>query len=92
MLGLGAVIKVVPREDLVAEALTEARRVAQWSPTAVRLAKQGLDDIEFLDTFRGYELEQGLTVRMTSHPDSRAALDAARSGEPAKYEEFDRLP
>jgi len=92
MLGLGAVIKVVPREDLVAAALTEAGRVAQWSPTAVRLAKQGLDDIEFLDTFRGYELEQGLTVRMTSHADSKAALDAVRTGEPVKYEEFDRLP
>ena len=88
----GAVIRVVDRADVLVEALVEARRIAQWSPTAVRLAKQGLDEIEFLDTFRGYELEQGLTVRMTRHPDSKAALDAARTGEPAEYEEFDRLP
>jgi enoyl-CoA hydratase len=78
---LGGVISVVPRADLVAEAHRLAGQIAAWSPTAVRMSKEGLNDIEFLDTRRGYELEQGLTTRMSGHPDSKAALAAARRGD-----------
>lgn len=85
MHALGAVVAVVPRDALVARAQAEARRIADYSPTAVRMAKRGLNDIEFMDIRRGYELEQGLTARMMDHPDAKIALHAARAGEVPAY-------
>jgi enoyl-CoA hydratase/carnithine racemase len=80
-----AVIAVVPRDELLERARVEARRIAAYSPTAVRMGKRGLQDIEFLDIRRGYEHEQGLTARMMDHPDSKVALTAARAGEVPVY-------
>src|SRR6185295_12478808 len=54
MHALGAVVRVLPRDELLAAALDEARRIAAYSPTAVRMGKQGLGDIEFVDVRRGY--------------------------------------
>jgi enoyl-CoA hydratase/carnithine racemase len=85
MQALGAVIAVVPRDALVTRAQTEARRIAAFSPTAVRMGKRGLDDIEFADIRRGYEHEQSLTARMMDHPDSKIALHASRTGETPDY-------
>jgi enoyl-CoA hydratase/carnithine racemase len=85
MLALGAVIAVVPRGELLERACTEAGRIAAYSPTAVRMAKRGLNDIEFVDIRRGYEHEQSLTARMMDHPDSKIALHAARANEEAVY-------
>jgi enoyl-CoA hydratase/carnithine racemase len=85
----GSLIGVVRREDLLEEATRAAQEIAAYSPTAVRVAKRGLNDIEFLDTKRGYELEQGLTAKMSGHPDSKAALRAARAGEKVTYPPFD---
>lgn len=80
MRALGAVIAVVPRGEVVAAAQAQARRIAAFSPTAVRMGKRGLNDIEFLDIRRGYEHEQGLTARMMDVPDSKIALEASRTG------------
>ena len=88
MLALGAVIAVVPRADLIDRAQAEARRIAAYSPAAVRLGKGGLNDIETMDIRTGYELEQGLTARMMSHPDSKVALESSRSGETPIYEDI----
>jgi len=85
MRALGAVIAVVPRDELLPRAHTEARRIAAYSPTAVRIGKRGLNDIEFVDIRRGYEHEQGLTARMMDHPDSKIALHASRNGESPVY-------
>ncbi|HET6951628.1 MAG TPA: enoyl-CoA hydratase-related protein [Acidimicrobiales bacterium] len=85
MRALGAVVMVVPRDDLLVAARAEARRIAAFSPTAVRMGKKGLNDIEFVDIRRGYEHEQGLTARMMDHPDSKIALHASRNGETPKY-------
>lgn len=87
MRGLGAVVAVVPREELVAAAVAEAARIATFSPTAVRMGKRGLNDIEFVDIRRGYEHEQGLTARMMDHPDSKAALHASRAGRTPVYDD-----
>lgn len=88
MLALGAVVAVVPRGELVATAQTEARRIAAYSPMAVRLGKGGLNDIETMDIRTGYELEQRLTARMMSHPDSKAALASSRTGETPTYQDI----
>jgi enoyl-CoA hydratase/carnithine racemase len=85
MRALGAVIAVVPREDLVPTAHAEARRIAAFSPTAVRMGKRGLNEIEFVDIRKGYEHEQGLTANMMDHPDSKVALQASRTGDVAEY-------
>ena len=92
MHALGAVIAVVPRDEVVARAQAEAARIAAYSPTAVRLGKAGLDRIEFVDIRRGYEHEQGLTAQMMDHPDSKIALEASRSGETPVYEDVKPLP
>jgi enoyl-CoA hydratase/carnithine racemase len=85
MHALGAVIAVVPRAEVLARAGAEARRIAAFSPTAVRMGKRGLNDIEFTDIRRGYEHEQGLTARMMDHPDAKIALHASRAGETPVY-------
>jgi enoyl-CoA hydratase/carnithine racemase len=85
MHALGAVVSVVSRNTLLETARVEARRIAAYSPTAVRLGKQGLNDIEHLDVRRGYELEQLLTAQMMDHPDSKVALVASRTGTVATY-------
>ena len=88
MLALGAVVAVVPRADLVVAAQSEARRIAAHSPAAVRLGKGGLNAIEHVDIRRGYELEQSLTARMMSHPDSKVALESSRTGETPVYDDI----
>jgi enoyl-CoA hydratase len=90
MQSLGAVIAVVPRDQMLARARVEASRVAAYSPIAVRIAKKGLNDIEFLDVRQGYELEQGLTARMMDYPDSKVALKASRDGSVPVYEDIVR--
>lgn len=60
------------------EAVAFARRIAGYSPTALREAKQILDRVEFMDLKPGYEFEQAGTVRMSGHPDSKEALTAFR--------------
>ena len=87
MHAVGAVVRVVPRSELLDAAIAEARRIAAYSPTAVRMAKQGLNDIEFADIRTGYEHEQRLTARMMDHPDSKIALHASRTGETPVYPE-----
>lgn len=84
---LGAVVAVAPRDELVTRAQAEAARIAAWSPTAVRLGKEGLDRIEWEDIRRGYEREQGFTAQMMSHPDSKVALEASRTGETPTYDD-----
>ena len=87
MRAFGAVIAVVPRDELLTRAHAEARRIGAFSPTAVRMGKRGLNDIEPLDIRRGYEHEQNLTARMMDHPDSKVALHAVRTGAAPEYAE-----
>jgi enoyl-CoA hydratase/carnithine racemase len=59
------------------ETATEyAKKIAGHSPTAVRLAKHILNRIEDMDLQSGYAFEQGFTVKMSGHPDSKEALAA----------------
>ena len=57
--------------------------IAAKSRYAITLAKQSLNACEALDIKRGYELEQGFTVRLSEHPDSKIAVEA-RIAEMAK--------
>lgn len=70
----GGAIFVCEDDQLMADATSLARRIASFSPTAVRVSKRVLDRIEWMDLTSGYEFEQGATVRMSGHPDSKEAL------------------
>jgi len=72
----GAAISVCTEDELVEQSQQIARRIASFSPTAVRLSKYVLNRIESMDIGPGYEFEQHFTVKMSGHPDSKEALRA----------------
>lgn len=73
---LGAVEKVVPREELRAAALELARKIAAKSPTIIRLAKEALNGVEDGDLERHYRWEQGFTAQAYLTAESQEARDA----------------
>jgi enoyl-CoA hydratase/carnithine racemase len=81
----GGAVMVVEPDKLLETATTFAVRIASFSPTAVRLGKQILNRIEDMDLKSGYEFEQGFTVKMSGHPDSKEALRAFSERRPAAY-------
>ena len=84
---LGAIEKLVPRDQLLAEAWAFCAVVAGKSRTALVLAKQALNGLEARDVDRGYRFEQGFTLEMYMHEDSQAARDAFvhGKGQAAKF-------
>lgn len=82
----GAAVIVCEPGDLMAEAEKLASRISGYSPTAVRVSKRILDRIEWMDLKEGYEFEQGGTVRMSGHPDSKEALAAFSEKREPRYE------
>lgn len=73
---LGAVEKVVAREDLRAEALALAAKIAAKSPVIIRLAKEALNGIEDGDLEHKYRWEQGFTAQAYLTAESQEARDA----------------
>jgi enoyl-CoA hydratase len=73
---LGGVEKVVPRDQLLAEARAFCAVIAGKSRTALVLAKQALNGLEARDVDQGYRFEQGFTLEMYMHEDSQASRDA----------------
>ncbi|ADP80858.1 enoyl-CoA hydratase-related protein [Pseudofrankia inefficax] len=82
---LGAIQAVVPPDQLLDEVYAEARLIAAHSPTAMRVAKRGLNAIEHADIKSGYTYEQRLTALMSGHPDSKEALHARKERRPPEY-------
>lgn len=78
----GSVLAVVPGEDLLDAGVELAREIAEKSPTAVRMAKRGLNHLEVADLnmFEGYRHEQSLTEELAHHPDAAAAAGAFLAG------------
>lgn len=81
----GGVLKAVPREQLLGEAQALARKIARHSPVALRKAKPGLNEVEYLPLKQGYEYEQTLTAALSAHPDAKEALHAFREGREPEY-------
>ena len=73
---LGAVHRVVPSEQLMAAAMEEARIIAAKMPMGVRLAKEGLNMIEWMDLKNGYRFEQTRTAILRKTDD---AVEAKRA-------------
>ncbi|MDX1693471.1 MAG: enoyl-CoA hydratase family protein [Ketobacteraceae bacterium] len=73
---LGAIERVVPREALRDTALEIARKIAEKSPSMVRLAKEALTGIEDGNLEDKYRWEQGFTLQAYTEQDSQEARDA----------------
>ncbi len=73
---LGAVLRVVPPDRLMDEALEEAAIIAAKMPVGIRLAKEGLNMIEWMDLKNGYRFEQTRTAVLQRTED---ALEAKRA-------------
>jgi enoyl-CoA hydratase/carnithine racemase len=89
---LGVIQGVVPPPQLMATVEAEARLIARHSPTAVRLAKRGLNMIEGADLKSGYAYEQRLTALMSAHTDSKEALASIRERRAPSYAPRHDLP
>ena len=87
----GAII-IADRDQLLERAHGIARRIAGFSPKAVRLSKMILNRIETMDLQAGYTFEQGYTVQMSGHPDSKEALAAFREKRAPVYQPLDSVP
>ncbi|MDN6858830.1 enoyl-CoA hydratase family protein [Pseudomonas sp. CAN2814] len=73
---LGAVERVVPRDQLRDAALDVARRIAAKSPAMIALAKEALTGIEDGNLEDKYRWEQGFTLEAYRSLDSQEARDS----------------
>jgi enoyl-CoA hydratase len=73
---LGAVERVVPKEQLVDTALEIAATIAQKSTIMITLAKEALNGIEDGNLEAKYRSEQGFTLEAYRHQHSQEARDA----------------
>jgi len=73
---LGAVEKLVPREQLREAALAIAEKIAAKSPAMIRLAKESLNGIEDGSLEDKYRWEQGFTLQAYMSPDSNETRQA----------------
>ena len=84
---LGAVEKVVPRDELVPAAMAIAQTIAAKSPKMISLAKEGLNAIEDGNLEEKYRREQGLTLEAYMHEDSQEARNAFNEKRDADFNE-----
>lgn len=73
---LGAIERIVPRDELRAAAFELAGKIAAKSPTMIRLAKEALNGVEDGDLERHYRWEQGFTAQAYLTKESQEARDA----------------
>ncbi len=83
---LGALERVVPREQLVETVLAYAREIAAKSPRALELAKESMNIVEYPDPARMYRTEQGFTAELYLSSDSLEARRAFVEKREARFE------
>lgn len=84
-LRLGAIERVVPRDQLRDAALEVAGKIAAKSPTMIRIAKEALTGIEDGDLEAKYRWEQGFTLQAYMSPDSSETRSAFVEKRNAKF-------
>jgi enoyl-CoA hydratase len=82
---LGAVERVVPREELRDVAMSMAAKIAEKSPAMIRLAKEALTGIEDGNLEDKYRWEQGFTLQAYREGDSQEARSAFVEKRDAKF-------
>lgn len=75
-LRLGAIERVVPKEQLRDEAMAIAAKIAAKSPDMIRIAKEALTGVEDGNLEAKYRWEQGFTLQAYMSPDSAATRQA----------------
>ena len=73
---IGVLVACVPREQLMDEAMTMARKIAEKSPMAIRLAKKAYTVCENMPQRDGYRFEQDITVQLSFTEDAKEAQRA----------------
>jgi|TARA_B110000438_G_scaffold118405_1_gene115644 enoyl-CoA hydratase/carnithine racemase len=73
---LGVIEQCVSPDELMKAAVDLAREIAQKSPVAIKLAKQGLNQIEEMSLRDGYRFEQNMTSEVRKSADSKEAMQA----------------
>lgn len=82
----GSVLRVVPRDELLATAREVAAEIAEKSPTVIRAAKESLNGIDPVDVKRSYRFEQGFTFELNLAGVADEARDAfVATGEKADF-------
>jgi enoyl-CoA hydratase len=72
----GFIQKVVPFEDLAKTARALAEVIAAKAPIGLRMAKEALNKVEFMQTEDGYQLEQSYSTTLMATEDAREATRA----------------
>ena len=83
---LGAIERVVPRDDVLSNCREIAKTIASKSPAMVRIAKESLTGIEEGNLEDKYRWEQGFTYEAYTVGDSQEARDAFVDKRDAKFE------
>ena len=83
---LGAVERVVQRDQLVDTALEIAAKIAEKSTIMITLAKEALNGIEDGNLEAKYRSEQGFTLEAYRHQDSQEARDAFNQKRDANFD------
>ncbi len=73
---LGFVQKVVPDDELHGAAEELATVIASKAPLGLRLGKEALNRVEYMQVEEGYELEQQYSTRLMATEDAREAARA----------------
>ena len=84
---LGAVERVVPRDQLRETAREIAAKIAEKSPRMISIAKEALTGIEDGDLEQKYRSEQGFTLEAYTSPDSQEARDSFVEKRDASFKE-----
>lgn len=74
--GFGAVLDIVPEDQLLDKTHERAELIARHSPVAIRFAKRSLNQIEYMELKSGYIFEQGLSGELSAYEDSKEAQRA----------------
>ena len=82
---MGAVERVVPREQLRDTAMEIANKIAAKSPAMIRIAKEALTGIEDGNLEDKYRWEQGFTLQAYMSPDSAETRSAFVEKRDAKF-------
>ena len=72
----GGVEAVVAPDSLISTALTYAAKIAERSPTAVRLQKEALNLTEYMALAEGYQVEQAFTGLLSGSSESKEAASS----------------
>lgn len=84
-LRIGLVNRVVPGQELLAEARALALQMSERSPSAIRLAKEAIEHSMEMDFARASRLEADLFALCFTTPDCREGIRAFLEKRPARF-------